>query len=54
MLKVFSRNSVDSFCTRPLGSSVLGGVQADVFFTGEMGHHDVLAALAQGTSVILC
>ncbi|RUS17028.1 hypothetical protein BC937DRAFT_90517 [Endogone sp. FLAS-F59071] len=36
------------------GSSVLGGVQADIYFTGEMGHHDVLAALAQGTSVVLC
>ncbi|KAI8882680.1 NGG1p interacting factor 3 [Backusella circina FSU 941] len=36
------------------GSSVLGPVQADLFFTGEMGHHDVLAALAQNTSVILC
>ncbi|RUP45187.1 GTP cyclohydrolase 1 type 2/Nif3 [Jimgerdemannia flammicorona] len=36
------------------GSSVLNGVQADLFFTGEMGHHDVLEALNQGTSVILC
>ncbi|KAI9478020.1 MAG: GTP cyclohydrolase 1 type 2/Nif3 [Benjaminiella poitrasii] len=36
------------------GSSVLGPVQADLYFTGEMGHHDVLAALAQDTSVILC
>jgi putative NIF3 family GTP cyclohydrolase 1 type 2 len=33
---------------------VLGPIQADLFFTGEMGHHDVLAALAQNTSVILC
>lgn len=36
------------------GSSVLGPVQADLYFTGEMGHHDVLAALAKNTSVILC
>ncbi|KAG0168615.1 NGG1 interacting factor [Apophysomyces sp. BC1015] len=36
------------------GSSVLGPVQADLYFSGEMGHHDVLAALAQDTSVILC
>ncbi|KAI7861599.1 GTP cyclohydrolase 1 type 2/Nif3 [Spinellus fusiger] len=36
------------------GSSVLGPVKADLYFSGEMGHHDVLAALAQGTSVILC
>jgi putative NIF3 family GTP cyclohydrolase 1 type 2 len=36
------------------GSSVLGPVCADLYFTGEMGHHDVLAALAKNTSVILC
>ncbi|KAI8067475.1 GTP cyclohydrolase 1 type 2/Nif3 [Gongronella butleri] len=36
------------------GSSVLGPVDADLYFTGEMGHHDVLAALAKDTSVILC
>lgn len=36
------------------GSSVLGPVKADLYFTGEMGHHDVLAALAQNTNVILC
>lgn len=36
------------------GSSVLGPVTADVYLTGEMGHHDVLAALAKNTSVILC
>ncbi|KAG2222214.1 hypothetical protein INT45_014111 [Circinella minor] len=36
------------------GSSVLNPVDADLFFTGEMGHHDVLAALAKGTNVILC
>lgn len=36
------------------GSSVLNAVTADVYLTGEMGHHDVLAALANNTSVILC
>jgi putative NIF3 family GTP cyclohydrolase 1 type 2 len=36
------------------GSSVLSPVKADLYFSGEMGHHDVLAALAQDTSVILC
>ncbi|KAJ3169756.1 NGG1 interacting factor [Geranomyces variabilis] len=36
------------------GSSILGGTTSDVFFTGEMSHHDVLAALANNTSVILC
>jgi putative NIF3 family GTP cyclohydrolase 1 type 2 len=35
------------------GSSVLRGVEADLFLTGELGHHDVLAALAAGTHVIL-
>jgi len=36
------------------GGSVLGGVQADVYVTGEMPHHEVLAAVASGTHVILC
>eukprot|EP00658_Telonema_sp_P-2_P052670 TRINITY_DN4090_c0_g3_i2.p2 TRINITY_DN4090_c0_g3~~TRINITY_DN4090_c0_g3_i2.p2 ORF type:complete len:181 (-),score=55.62 TRINITY_DN4090_c0_g3_i2:79-621(-) len=35
------------------GSSVLGGVKADVWLTGEMSHHEVLAANAAGTSVVL-
>ncbi|RKP03341.1 hypothetical protein CXG81DRAFT_17086 [Caulochytrium protostelioides] len=36
------------------GSSVLLGKRADVFLTGEMSHHEVLAAVEAGTSVILC
>lgn len=36
------------------GSSVLQGVQADLYLTGEMSHHDVLDATAQGISVVLC
>ncbi len=36
------------------GGSVLAGVAADVYWTGEMRHHDVLAALARGCSVVLC
>ncbi|KAH7338634.1 GTP cyclohydrolase 1 type 2/Nif3 [Rhizoctonia solani] len=36
------------------GGSLLKGVQAHVYLTGEMSHHEVLAAVAQGTSVILC
>jgi putative NIF3 family GTP cyclohydrolase 1 type 2 len=36
------------------GSSVLRGVPADVYLTGEMGHHEVLAAIASNTHVILC
>ncbi|XP_072033126.1 LOW QUALITY PROTEIN: NIF3-like protein 1 [Amphiura filiformis] len=36
------------------GSTVLRGSLADLYVTGEMSHHEVLAAVAQGTSVILC
>ncbi|KAJ1828276.1 hypothetical protein LPJ56_001204 [Coemansia sp. RSA 2599] len=35
------------------GESVVGPVSADLYFTGEMGHHDVLAAVAKNTSCIL-
>ncbi|GAA5824706.1 hypothetical protein JCM5353_004416 [Sporobolomyces roseus] len=36
------------------GSSVLKGVKADLYLTGEMSHHDVLAANAQGIHVFCC
>lgn len=36
------------------GGSMLFGVDADVYFTGEMSHHEVLAAVASGRNVILC
>ena len=36
------------------GGSMFSGVTADVYFTGEMQHHEVLAAVAKGTNVILC
>ncbi len=36
------------------GGSVLGGRPADVYLTGEMRHHDVLEANAEGVSVVLC
>jgi len=36
------------------GSSVLEGTEADLYFTGEMSHHEVLAAVARGTHVLLC
>lgn len=36
------------------GSSVLRGVCADVYLTGEMSHHDVLDAVANNRTVILC
>lgn len=35
------------------GSSVLRGASADVLITGEMSHHEVLAAVATGTAVVL-
>lgn len=35
------------------GGSVLRGADADVLVTGEMSHHDALAALAAGRSVVL-
>ncbi|KAJ3225067.1 hypothetical protein HK099_007442 [Clydaea vesicula] len=36
------------------GASVLLPVKADLYLTGEMSHHEVLAANANGTSVVLC
>ncbi|XP_069840784.1 NIF3-like protein 1 [Dendropsophus ebraccatus] len=36
------------------GSSVLSGVPADLYLTGEMSHHEVLDAVAEGRSVVLC
>ncbi len=36
------------------GTQVVSGTDAQVYLTGEMGHHDVLAALEAGRSVILC
>lgn len=35
------------------GGSILRGQDADVFVTGEMSHHEALAAVAVGTSVVL-
>lgn len=36
------------------GGQVVSGTDAQLYLTGEMGHHDVLAALEAGRSVILC
>ncbi|KAF8588357.1 NGG1p interacting factor 3 [Ramaria rubella] len=36
------------------GGSLLKDVPADMYFTGEMSHHEVLAAIARGTHVVLC
>ncbi|KAI9593369.1 GTP cyclohydrolase 1 type 2/Nif3 [Syncephalis fuscata] len=35
-------------------NSVVSPVKADLYLTGEMGHHEALAALERQTSVILC
>lgn len=35
------------------GASILSGVDADAYVTGEMSHHDVLAATAAGRAVVL-
>lgn len=36
------------------GASVISGINADLYLSGEMGHHDVLAAVQQGRCVVLC
>ncbi|BGP03342.1 UPF0135 protein [Rhodotorula toruloides ATCC 204091] len=36
------------------GGSVLGGVKADLYLTGEMSHHEILAANAAGSHVFCC
>lgn len=36
------------------GGSILQGVEADLYLTGEMSHHDVLDAASKGINVILC
>jgi len=44
-----------AICAGSGGSMFSGmGTHADVWFTGEMEHHDILAAVAAGTHVILC
>ncbi|XP_044194375.1 NIF3-like protein 1 [Thunnus albacares] len=46
-----------SVCTAAVcagsGASVLNGIRADLYITGEMSHHEVLDAVAKGTSVLL-
>lgn len=36
------------------GGSVLAGVKADLYWTGEMSHHEVLDCVRSGVSVVLC
>lgn len=53
-----SVNSVDGYIRKVglcagSGTSVLQGLSADLYVTGEMLHHDILDAVHKGTSVIL-
>ncbi|XP_075969474.1 cytosolic iron-sulfur assembly component 1 isoform X2 [Anticarsia gemmatalis] len=50
--KLLSEINVVALCAGS-GSSVLKGVPADLYLTGEMLHHDVLDAAQKGISVIL-
>lgn len=36
------------------GASVLSGAKADLYLSGEMGHHYVLSAVQEGRTVVLC
>lgn len=36
------------------GGSVLANVEADLYLTGEMSHHEVLEATQRGIHVVLC
>ncbi|MGE0145368.1 MAG: Nif3-like dinuclear metal center hexameric protein [Planctomycetota bacterium] len=36
------------------GASAILDIPADAYLTGEMRHHDVLAALEQGATIVLC
>ncbi|KAJ9104055.1 hypothetical protein QFC19_004189 [Naganishia cerealis] len=36
------------------GASLFKGINADCYFTGEMGHHDTLALTQKGKTVIAC
>ncbi|CAB3242077.1 unnamed protein product [Arctia plantaginis] len=50
--KMMSEIKIVALCAGS-GSSVLKGVAADLYLTGEMLHHDVLDAAQRGISVIL-
>ena len=36
------------------GGSFLSGSKADLWWTGELSHHEILATVAGGTHVVLC
>lgn len=41
-------------CCAGSGSSVLSGVKAELYLTGEMSHHEVLDAVSNNVNVVLC
>ncbi|XP_046556815.1 NIF3-like protein 1 [Haliotis rubra] len=57
-VRLATASGMDKVCSVAVcagsGSSVLRGAMADLFVTGEMSHHDVLNAVSNGISVILC
>lgn len=55
LAKAFGIDMVQTIaCCAGSGSSVLHGIEADVYLTGEMSHHDVLDAVSNKHNVILC
>lgn len=57
-LRLAKRSTDDPIRTIALcagaGTDAFRGIQADCFLTGEMSHHNILAATTNGTHVILC
>ena len=50
-----SEHTIGSVCMCPgSGSTVLRGTSGDLYWTGEMSHHDVLDAISKGRCVVLC
>ena len=50
-----TQHAIGSVCVCPgSGASVLRGTSGDLYWTGEMSHHDVLDAVSKGRSVVLC
>ena len=49
------QHAIGSVCACPgSGSTVLRGTSGDLYWTGEMSHHDVLEAVSRGKCVVLC
>ncbi|KAI6660859.1 hypothetical protein LOD99_13583 [Oopsacas minuta] len=50
-----TQHVIGSVCMCPgSGASVLRGTSGDLYWTGELSHHDVLDAISKGKSVVLC